>query len=85
MVYYNETKQDEFDLYLYIYGGFDSEHNPEINSKLFKINIIDLFSTNHVLKEELNEYLTVLERKNSIAAKKGKTYIPLLLFSLFLF
>ena len=45
-VYYNESKQDEFELFLYIYGGFDSEHNPEINSKLFKINILELFSTN---------------------------------------
>ena len=43
-VYYNDTKQDDFELFLYIYGGFDSEHNPEINSKLFKINIFDLFS-----------------------------------------
>ena len=77
-VYYNESKQDEFELFLYIYGGFDSEHNPEINSKLFKINILELFSTNQTLKDELNEYLTILiKRNNSAASNKGKAHFEL--------
>ena len=77
-VYYNESKQDEFELFLYIYGGFDSEHNPEINSKLFKINILELFSTNQTLKDELNEYLTILiKRNNSAASSKGKAHFEL--------
>ena len=77
-VYYNDSKQDDIELFLYIYGGFDSEHNPEINSKLFKINILDLFSTNPILKEELNEYLTELIKKNSNAsANKNKAHFEL--------
>ena len=77
-VYYNDTKQDEIELFLYIYGGFDSEHNPEINSKLFKINILELFSTNPTLKEELNGYLNLLIKKNSNSAtNKGKAHFEL--------
>ena len=77
-VYYNDTKQDDFELFLYIYGGFDSEHNPEINSKLFKINILELFSTNPVLKDELNGYLNLLIKKNSNSANnKGKAHFEL--------
>ena len=77
-VYYNDTKQEDFELFLYIYGGFDSEHNPEINSKLFKINILDLFNTNPILKEELNEYLNELIKKNSASsANKSKAHFEL--------
>ena len=77
-IYYNDAKQEDFELLLYIYGGFDSEHNPEINSKLFKINILDLFNTNPTLKEELNEYLTFLIKKNSNSGNnKGKTHFEL--------
>ena len=77
-VYYNESKPEDMELYLYIYGGFDSEHNPEINSKLFKINIFELFSKKENLKEELNEYLTILNKKNSSASSnKGKTHFEL--------
>jgi len=77
-VYYNDTKQDDFELFLYIYGGFDSEHNPEINSKLFKINILDLFSTNPILKEELNDYLNELIKKNNSSnSNKSKAHFEL--------
>jgi protein phosphatase len=63
---------------LYIYGGFDSEHNPEINSKLFKINILDLFNTNPILKEELNEYLNELIKKNNSSnSNKSKAHFEL--------
>ena len=64
-VYFNDYKENEIELFLYIYGGFDSEHNPEINSKLFKINIIDLFNQNNILKEELNTYLAYLAKRNN--------------------
>ena len=77
-VYYNDSKQDEIELFLYIYGGFDSEHNPEINSKLFKINIFELFSKKENLKEELSEYLTLLSKKNSNSSgNKGKNHFEL--------
>ena len=62
-VYYDDSKPEDIALYLYIYGGFDSEYNPEINSKLFKINIFELFSKKENLKEELNEYLVLLSKK----------------------
>lgn len=62
-VYFNDSKPDNMELYLYIYGGFDSERNPEINSKLYRINIFDLFSKDDVLKEELDEYINALGRK----------------------
>jgi len=77
-VYYNDSKAEDIELFLYIYGGFDSEHNPEINSKLFKINIIELFSKKENLKEELTEYLTILNKKNSNnSSNKGKTHFEL--------
>ena len=77
-VYYNDSKSEDIELFLYIYGGFDSEHNPEINSKLFKINIIELFSKKENLKEELTEYLTILNKKNSNnSSNKGKTHFEL--------
>ena len=77
-VYYNDAKAEDIELFLYIYGGFDSEHNPEINSKLFKINIIELFSKKENLKEELTEYLTILNKKNSNnSSNKGKTHFEL--------
>ena len=74
----NDSKTEDIELFLYIYGGFDSEHNPEINSKLFKINIIELFSKKENLKEELTEYLTILNKKNSNnSSNKGKTHFEL--------
>ena len=77
-IYYNDYKSEEIELFLYIYGGFDSEHNPEINSKLFKINIFELFAKKEILKEELNEYLIYLSKKNSNnSSNKGKTHFEL--------
>ena len=64
-IYYNDSKVDEPELFLYIYGGFDSEHNPEINSKLYKLDIFNLFSGIDILKEELAEYISSLNRKNN--------------------
>ena len=77
-IYFNDYKDNDYELFLYIYGGFDSEHNPEINSKLFKINIIDLFNQNPVLKEELNSYLAYLAKRNNAAnSNKAKTHFEL--------
>ena len=77
-IYFNDYKDNDYELFLYIYGGFDSEHNPEINSKLFKINIIDLFNQNPVLKEELNSYLAYLAKRNNAAnSNKTKTHFEL--------
>ena len=77
-IYFNDYKDNDYELFLYIYGGFDSEHNPEINSKLFKINIIDLFNQNPVLKEELNSYLAYLAKRNNAAnSNKAKAHFEL--------
>ena len=77
-VYYNDTKPEDLELFLYIYGGFDSEHNPEINSKLYRINIFELFAKKDNLKEELSEYMSLLEKKNSSAhGNKNKNHFEL--------
>ena len=59
-VYYNIVSQDKFDVFLYIYGGFDGDNNSQINSNLYKINIVDLFASYESLKTELNEYISML-------------------------
>ena len=64
-IYNNDSKANECELSLYIYGGFDSEHNPEINSKLYKIDIFNLFSSIDILKEELDNYIASLNRNNN--------------------
>ena len=62
-IYYNVSKQEEIKLYLYIYGGFSSEQNNVINDKLYRIDILKLFSDKEKLKKELNEYLLLLKKK----------------------
>ena len=42
-IYYNDYKQEELKLYLYIYGGFSSEQNNILNDKLFRIDILNYF------------------------------------------
>lgn len=59
-VYYNIISQEKFDVFLYIYGGFDGDNNSQINSNLYKINIVDLFANNESLKTELSEYISML-------------------------
>jgi protein phosphatase len=59
-VYYNIVSQEKFDVFLYIYGGFDGDNNSQINSNLYKINIVDLFANNESLKTELSEYISML-------------------------
>jgi hypothetical protein len=64
-IYYNISKQEEIKLYLYIYGGFTSEQNNEINDKLFRINILKFFSDKEILKKELNDYLILLKKETT--------------------
>ena len=59
-VYYNITSQNKYEVFLFIYGGFDGDNNSMINPSLFKVNIVDLFSLNESLKNELNEYISML-------------------------
>jgi hypothetical protein len=59
-IYYNIISRGNLDLCLYICGGFDLDRNSELNPNLYKINIIDLFSKNEKLKNELNDYISLL-------------------------
>lgn len=70
-VYYNIVSQDKYDVYLYIYGGFDGDNNSQINSGLFRINIVELFSKDESLKTELSDHISMLlliqiQKKNRI-------------------
>lgn len=62
-VYFNAPSLENVDLYLYIYGGFDSENNSQINSNLYRINLIELFSKYDTLKNELVEHIKTLMKK----------------------
>jgi protein phosphatase len=59
-IYYNIVSQDKYEVYLYIYGGFDGDNNSQINSNLYKINVVDLFSKEESLKVELSDYISML-------------------------
>jgi protein phosphatase len=59
-IYYNITSQEKYDVNLYIYGGFDGDNNSQINSNLFKINIVELFQKEESLKIELSEHISML-------------------------
>jgi protein phosphatase len=70
-VYYNIISQEKFEVYLYIYGGFDGENNSQINPYLYKIDLVNLFSQNESLKNELNDHISMLlliqiQKKNRI-------------------
>lgn len=56
-IYYNIYSQEKFEVFLYIYGGFDGDNNSQINSNLFRINIYDLFSKEESLKYELSDHI----------------------------
>lgn len=64
-VYFNSASVENIELSLYIYGGFDSDNNSQINSNLYKINLIDLFSKYEVLKNELTEHIKSIIKKSS--------------------
>jgi len=59
-VYYNIISQDKYEVYLYIYGGFDGDNNSQINSNLYKINVVDLFNKDESLKNELSDHISML-------------------------
>ena len=58
-------------MYLYIYGGFDGDNNSQINSNLYKINVVDLFAREESLRIELSDHISMLlliqlQKKNRI-------------------
>lgn len=59
-IYYNITSNEKYEVYLYIYGGFDGDNNSLINPDLYKINVVDLFSQDESLKNELNDHISML-------------------------
>ena len=63
-VYFNAPSLENVDLYLYIYGGFDSENNSQINSNLYRINLIELFTKYDILKNELVDHIKTLLKKS---------------------
>lgn len=76
-VYYNIISQDKYEVYLYIYGGFDGDNNSQINPYLYKINIVDLFSKDESLKNELSDHISMLlliqiQKKNRIQNNSNK-------------
>ena len=62
-VYFSAPSLENVDLYLYIYGGFDSENNSQINSNLYRINLIELFTKYDTLKNELVDHIKTLLKK----------------------
>lgn len=59
-IYYNMVNQEKYEVYLYIYGGFDGDNNSQINSKLYRINIVELFSQDESLENELADHISML-------------------------
>ncbi len=59
-IYYNIVSQEKYEVYLYIYGGFDGDNNSLINANLYKVNVVDLFSKDESLKNELNDHISML-------------------------
>jgi len=59
-VYYNISSQDSFEVFLYIYGGFDGDNNSMINPNLYKINVVNLFSVDEGLKIDLMDHISNL-------------------------
>ena len=69
-IYLDDSDSNDLKLSLYIYGGFDNKHNGELNSKLFSINIFELFSGIPDLKNQLTNYLLLLKNCNKINWKR---------------
>jgi protein phosphatase len=59
-VYYNIISQSKYEVYLYIHGGTDADNNAQINPYLYRINVIDLFSDDESLINELNDHISML-------------------------
>ncbi len=74
-IYYSITTGDKYEVYMYIYGGFDGDNGSMINPDLFRINIVSLFSKVESLHYELSEYinqLLVLEWNYANTLKSSK-------------
>lgn len=59
-VYYSIQSLDQFEIYLYIYGGFDGDNSAIINSNLYRINVFNLFSKDDSLKSDLYDYINTI-------------------------
>jgi len=59
-VYNNIISEDKYEVYLYIYGGFDGDNNSQINPHLYRVNIVELFSNDETLKNELNDHISMI-------------------------
>lgn len=59
-VYNNIISEDKYEVYLYIYGGFDGDNNSQINPHLYRVNIVELFSHDETLKNELNDHISMI-------------------------
>lgn len=85
-MYYTISTSDKYEVYMYIYGGFDGDNGSMINPDLFRINILSLFSKkSELLVAELNEYINQLliiewnnlnniknQKKNPVFTMHGK-------------
>jgi len=52
----NIKSVDEYDMYLYIFGGFIGE-TSKLNKDFIMIDVIELFSSNEILNNELDDYI----------------------------
>lgn len=59
-IYYTITSIDKYDVFMYIYGGFDGDNGSMINPDLYKVDIVKLFSKIESLNFELNDYINQL-------------------------
>ena len=59
-IYYTITSNEKYEVFMYIYGGFDGDNGSMINPDLFKVDIVKLFSKIEGLNYELNDYINQL-------------------------
>lgn len=59
-IYYTITSIEKYEVYMYIYGGFDGDNGSMINPDLYKVDIVSLFSKIDSLSSELNDYINQL-------------------------
>lgn len=76
-VYNNIISQDKYEVYLYIYGGFDGDNNSQINPNLYRVNIVELFNRDETLKNELNDHISMIlliqtQKKNRLNQANSK-------------
>lgn len=59
-IYYTITSIEKYDVFMYIYGGFDGDNGSMINPDLYKVDMVKLFSKIEPLNYELNDYINQL-------------------------